>query len=178
MYPCDVCTQVFTLRSNMVRHKVEEHLHLAQKHYIQTHGPHINCTTALPLKTDNYITRYISESSFNNQVRIIRFITKLHLLPEIFFIHASSLIEETLQLLLDERHPLKIQCSLAVTFEKGDTTDESYFSTKAHPICIMDMNQVMESIQAQIENFTKRGSAWTLSKTNFFQMNVTKYACI
>lgn len=178
MFPCDDCTQVFTRKSNLVRHRAEEHRNIPQVHYVQHHGPHINCTAALPEVTRNHITRYISVTSFGTLVRNIIFIPVDPTLPTEFFTQASSLINDTLEILLNEGHPLKILCSINVRFEKQDRNDESYFSSKTLPVCILDMDQVIASLLAQIENYIKRGSAWKLTQANYFSMNVVRYNCI
>lgn len=178
MFPCDSCTATFTRKSNLVRHNNEIHFQIPQRHYTQSHGPHIDCASNLPRITENNISRIICNTAFNNSIRTIRFIPDIHLLPEDFLMLTTPLIKTTIQTLLKENQPLKISCSLSVTFTNGDKNDESYFSMKAQPICIIDIETIIQSLNAQVEAFTKRGSQWKITKTNFFQMNVVLYKTI
>lgn len=178
MFPCIQCNENFTRKSNLVRHTNEYHLNIPQKHYLQSHGTHINCSSHLPQVTENHITRFICNSAFNNSVRTIRFTSELHLLPEEFLYRTLPLIRATIDLLKRENHPLKLHCSLTVTFSKGQTTDESYFSVKTQPILILNIDDVILNLLTQIEQYTKRGSNWKLTKTNSFQINVSNYQCI
>lgn len=174
MFPCDKCKANFSRQSYLIRHRNEIHFQIPQKHYLQTHE-HIDCIPTLPMLTENNITRIICQAAYNNAIRNIRFFTELVLLPQQFFILAIPLIESTLQQLKDEKASLKISCSLIVTFKKDSALDESYFSVKTQPIQTLNIQQVMELLLAQIDQYVKRGSEWTLFKTNFFQMNVSFY---
>lgn len=178
MFPCDQCSETFTRKSNLIRHQNEFHFNIPQKHYKQVHGSHIDCSSNLPQKTLNHINRSICQTACNNSIRNIRFIPDVNLLPEEFIMTMRPLLEDTLQQLRDEKLPLKLQCSLSITFKKGDVSDESYFSAKTQPILTFNIEETLDSLLSQIDQYTKRGSAWTISSVNFFQLNVSLYQCI
>ena len=170
MFPCDECTEEFTRKCNLIRHRNEVHFKVVQKHYVQRHDDVIETLS------ENNITRIKLRG--NNQVRSIRFISEFDLLPLEFFEQAKSLILHTLDTLKQEHQPLKLQCSISVIFAKDNTTDESYFSVRAQPIVIFNLDDMIESLLYQMDQYIQRGSHWKLVKVNFFQINVTMYRLI
>ena len=177
MYPCLECGETFTRQSNLVRHRNEAHFHVRVKHYKQT-NLHTNCLPQLPLTTRNGITRMVCATAFNNHIRDIRFKANDIFFPTEFLEAARPLIQDTLDILKEEKQPMKIASSLCVEFTNGKVADESYFSVKANDLRTWDFDKVIHLLQTHIENYTVRGSHWIISKTNFFQLNVTVHCRI
>jgi len=172
MFPCDNCMQVFTRKSNLVRHRREVHFDIMLKRYTQVHE-HVDDIIDLPCIKRNGITRIVCSRAFNNLVTVIRFITKQTIFPSEFFGLALPLIQETFQYLKSKNYPTKVCCSLCVIFGKEDQRDESYFSVKTQSLDMVDIHLMIHLLQEQIDNYSKRGSNWKILTTNFFQVNVT-----
>jgi hypothetical protein len=169
LYSCTECSELFTRKSNLIRHKNEVHFQLPQKHY---HQQHIHCDglTNLPCITTKDITRIIPKISLEQSIKTIRFYTDLIVQPTEFFMMATPLIKDTLDILKQETTSMKVICTLCVIFTNGERNDESYFSVKAQPLSVFDLTKVIQSIELQIETYTERGSHWIILRTNFFQM--------
>lgn len=173
MFPCSDCTEIFTRKSNLIRHRNEIHLLLPQKHYHQHHS-HCDSLPNLPCVAKKDIIRIVPKTSHENDIKTIRFYTELRLLPTEFFQLATPLVQDTIVILKQENTSMKIICYLCLTFTNGERNDESYFSVKAQPLSLFDLSKVICALELQIDTYTERGSHWIISHVNFFQMITVK----
>lgn len=181
-FQCEICGEKFSRKSNLTRHRKQEHLGIQVKKYSCSEiNQHIDCSLNLPCVTKDGFTRIITKTAFNGLVRHIRFYKEdnVSILPWDFIINANTLLNETINILRKEPLQVKIQCVLCVQFKKINTfplkTDESYFS---YPIQILDEDFCLETILSiiinKIQSFTRRGSSWVLNTTKFLEKCVTR----
>jgi len=178
-FKCPECDELFSRKSNLVRHQREIHQGQTIKKYsCSLTKDHKDCSYNLPRVTVNGITRIIAKHAFGDVIRNIRFYTDQSFISIDFMKVAKPLIQETLDILKSEKRPLKLQSTLCVVFEKiADATikDEAFFSITATTLDNYNLDDVIQTMEIKIQNYTTRGSNWKISDTRFFELNTTVF---
>jgi hypothetical protein len=177
---CELCNEVFSRQQYLTRHKQEIHQGTTiRKFACSNNYKHEDQFENLPLAISNGVTRIITSSSFGSALRNIRFYSKKRELSVLtFYNDAHSILEETLIILREEHHPMKIGTKICVEFTKllseQPIKDESYFSSPVTRLENYDLDEIMQLLITKIEDYNNRGSNWTITDIKFLELQVVR----
>ena len=176
MHKCNQCTECFSRKDYLIKHKREKHEGQIVKHYFCSHSVQQN-NDDFPKTEKNGFTRILSSHAFNGLIKNIRFFqtsTKNIINPFEFMKSISDFVTETVGLLIDVKISTK-HCVLFIKLNDNEsTTHEAYFSSKCSHIKKFDYDKITNDILNKIEQYETRGSNWKILRTLFLELYVIK----